>query len=223
MSHSSRPRLNIGAIREKSQSRSPSGLPIFSSAVQEKLHARSQSTWTTSLYLPIPGISNRRLRLPVPNLPWIHSSAVSKFGRRRGSVVVLVGLAFGLFLFYSLVHRIGGGEAPSFMRDPSTLVYSREDLQKIWKWEVESGHYPSRRESMCSSFALSSRLFAWLLLSCYPLSTVEVNALVSRVYTSVYIFYLPSYIFAVLLHIFIFRAGRSRHASPYASVICWMY
>ncbi|KAK7053032.1 hypothetical protein VNI00_004353 [Paramarasmius palmivorus] len=28
--------------------------------------------------------------------------------------------------------------------DPPTLVYRREDLQRIWNWEIESGHYPSR-------------------------------------------------------------------------------
>ncbi|KAG6829925.1 hypothetical protein H0H92_002948 [Tricholoma furcatifolium] len=27
--------------------------------------------------------------------------------------------------------------------DPSTLVFRRDDLQRIWKWEVASGHYPS--------------------------------------------------------------------------------
>ncbi|KAK1216072.1 hypothetical protein PQX77_021303 [Marasmius sp. AFHP31] len=28
--------------------------------------------------------------------------------------------------------------------DPSTLVFQREDLQRIWDWEIRSGHYPSR-------------------------------------------------------------------------------
>lgn len=172
MSHSSRPRLNIGAIREKS--RSPNGLPIFSTAVQEKLHARSPSTWTTSVYLPIPGLPKRRLRIPVPNIPWIHNSAVLKYGRRRGSIIVLVGLVFGLFMIYALAHRIGGGETTLSFRDPSTLVYSREDLQKIWKWEVESGHYPSRRESESSIalvLSLSPALVAckWIVGFCVPL------------------------------------------------------
>ncbi|THU97646.1 glycosyltransferase family 32 protein [Dendrothele bispora CBS 962.96] len=29
--------------------------------------------------------------------------------------------------------------------DPPTLVFRRVDLQRIWNWEVTSGHYPSRR------------------------------------------------------------------------------
>ena len=36
--------------------------------------------------------------------------------------------------------------APSF-RD-STLIFGRENLQRIWKWEIESGHYPSIAKSV---------------------------------------------------------------------------
>lgn len=27
-----------------------------------------------------------------------------------------------------------------------TLVYRQDDLQRIWQWEIASGHHPSRRE-----------------------------------------------------------------------------
>lgn len=37
-----------------------------------------------------------------------------------------------------------------FPGEPSTLVYKREDLQRIWEWEIASGHYPSARRSTCS-------------------------------------------------------------------------
>ncbi|KAF8585562.1 hypothetical protein K439DRAFT_1632567 [Ramaria rubella] len=29
--------------------------------------------------------------------------------------------------------------------DPPTLVYAREDLQRVWEWEIASGHFPSSR------------------------------------------------------------------------------
>ena len=32
--------------------------------------------------------------------------------------------------------------------EPPTLVYRREDLQRIWEWEVAAGHYPSSQKSM---------------------------------------------------------------------------
>ena len=31
--------------------------------------------------------------------------------------------------------------------EPPTLVYRREDLQRIWEWEVAAGHYPSGQKS----------------------------------------------------------------------------
>ena len=32
-------------------------------------------------------------------------------------------------------------------KDPRTLVFRRRELQKIWLWEVASGHYPTSRRS----------------------------------------------------------------------------
>ncbi|KAF9025752.1 hypothetical protein BDZ89DRAFT_1135291 [Hymenopellis radicata] len=34
---------------------------------------------------------------------------------------------------------------PFTPREPSTLVYRRDDLRRIWEWEIASGHYPSKR------------------------------------------------------------------------------
>ncbi len=34
-----------------------------------------------------------------------------------------------------------------FPATPPTLVHRREDLQRIWHWELASGHYPSRQRS----------------------------------------------------------------------------
>ena len=33
--------------------------------------------------------------------------------------------------------------------EPPTLVYRREDLQRIWEWEVAAGHYPSGQKGAC--------------------------------------------------------------------------
>ena len=39
-------------------------------------------------------------------------------------------------------------------QEPPTLVYRREDLQRIWEWEVAAGHYPSGQKSACLTFRL---------------------------------------------------------------------
>lgn len=56
-----------------------------------------------------------------------------------------------MFIVFAIAQRFRTEEkqwsAPLFQGEPPTLVFGREDLQKIWQWEVQSGHYPSRRDS----------------------------------------------------------------------------
>ncbi|KAF7306823.1 Pyruvate kinase [Mycena indigotica] len=109
---------------------------------ENKYHGRNHP-WL----IPIPGLGTRRLLL---NPRRIHQFSISRFGRRVGFVLMLVGLAsslFATFTLISLAKRIGTRETtwPAFVQDPPTLVFRRADLQRIWKWELASGHYPSRR------------------------------------------------------------------------------
>ncbi|KAI0320357.1 hypothetical protein OF83DRAFT_602412 [Amylostereum chailletii] len=132
--------------------RPSNNLPMFSSAVQEKMHRSAQSmSWTLHVSMPIPGVSTRRLRLPLPNVPRMYRISASRFGRRRGFVVMVVAVVALFFTVFALSRRLGSTKQwPTPMdlviRDPPTLVYEREDLQRIWKWEIESGHYPSSRD-----------------------------------------------------------------------------
>ena len=60
-----------------------------------------------------------------------------------------VGLLCVVWVLLSLGRRSGSVNKQwptSFKGDPPTLVFARNDLQKIWEWEIESGHYPSRRK-----------------------------------------------------------------------------
>ena len=84
----------------------------------------------------------------------MHSAATTRFGRRRGLLVLLVAAVCVGTVFVKLTRSIGKATTENWpidigMRDPPTLVYEREDLQKIWLWEIASGHYPSNRESAC--------------------------------------------------------------------------
>jgi WD repeat and SOF domain-containing protein 1 len=72
-------------------------------------------------------------------------------------LVLFILLAF--FFIFALARRFGThAKQWPLTKDPRTLVYGREDLQKIWKWEIESGHYPSRKASALYLFHLRPSL-----------------------------------------------------------------
>lgn len=126
------------------------GLPTHSSAIQEKFSRHSRSpTWIVPISLPIPGVRTRRLRLLLPNPFRLHQLSVARFGRKRGSLVLCFGVLVLLFTTFIFAKRFGTQDKSwtPFPMDPPTLVFKREDLQRIWKWEIASGHYPSRRSS----------------------------------------------------------------------------
>ena len=147
------------------------GLPTYSSssaAVREKRHRQQYSTsWLTPVSLPIPGVRTRRLRLMTPNIARLHQASVARFGRRRGPFMLLLGFLATLYFIFAIHRRFGSGDrswpTPISLGEPSTLVYRREDLQRIWEWEVAAGHYPSARRSTCLSS--SDALFSKLLCS----------------------------------------------------------
>lgn len=126
--------------------RSP-GLPVYStssfssSAVREKLGLRNPSPWFISIQLP------GRIRLLFLNPRRLHQFSVSRFGRVKGSVILSLGFLALFLVFFALAKRFGTREKrwPRPFGPPSTLVYRREDLQRIWQWEIASGHYPSHR------------------------------------------------------------------------------
>jgi hypothetical protein len=134
--------------------RSPNGLPVFTSAIHEKKklrHAKA-SPWTFSIFLPIPGFRNRHFRLILPNVSLFHRVSLSHSSRRR-TLLLLFACVSITFIIFAIAQRFRTEEkqwsAPLFQGEPPTLVFGREDLQNIWKWEVQSGHYPSRRDSRC--------------------------------------------------------------------------
>ncbi|KAJ7125686.1 glycosyltransferase family 32 protein [Mycena crocata] len=121
-------------------------LPHYSSAVQEKYHGRI-SPWFIPLPLAIPGLRTRRLRIWMPNPRRMYQFSVARFGRKRGFAVMVFTFFCMVFTTFAFAKRFGTEEKtwPAFTGDPPTLVFRREDLQRIWAWEITSGHYPSRR------------------------------------------------------------------------------
>lgn len=102
-------------------------------------------SWTIPVSVPIPGVRSRRLRLFMPNTNRIRQINISHFGRRRGPILLCVVLIASIVTVCSFARRFGAEEkqwTPNF-GESSTLVFGRDDLQRIWKWEIDSGHYPS--------------------------------------------------------------------------------
>ncbi|KAJ7130202.1 hypothetical protein C8R44DRAFT_665278 [Mycena epipterygia] len=120
----------------------PSGaLPLHSSAVREKeqLLRSNNPGWFQPVLVPIPGVRNRRLRVLLPSV---------RLRRQRGPLLVCFA-CMAVVLTVVLVSRSFGRTdwepwPPNSPEEPSTLVFRREDLQRIWGWEIASGHFPSR-------------------------------------------------------------------------------
>jgi len=57
-----------------------------------------------------------------------------------------------VFIVFAVAQRFRTEEkqwsTPFIPGEPPTLVFGRAELQKIWRWEVQSGHYPSSRDGM---------------------------------------------------------------------------
>ena len=94
-------------------------------------------------------MQGRHLKLPIPIPPRLYHTTVSRFGRKRGWLVILLGVCTTLWTMFALAKRFGTEEKqwPTPFQTDSTLVFQREDLRKIWEWEILSGHYPSSRKS----------------------------------------------------------------------------
>ena len=124
-------------------------LPSHSSAIEEKLERQHKSSWTKPYFLAIPGVHNRRLRILVPNAGPFNRLHMARLKRKRGPLLVAVA-CLAVFLTVVIVSK-SVGHSDQWQGGPtgesSTLVFKREDLQRIWKWEISSGHYPSTQSS----------------------------------------------------------------------------
>jgi WD repeat and SOF domain-containing protein 1 len=122
-------------------------LPLHQpSAVREKeelLLNNSNAAWFQPILVPIPGVRTRRLRVPFPTL---------RLRRQRGPLLVCFACMAVVLTVILLSRGLGRTEwDPESSDEPSTLVFRREDLQRIWSWEVASGHYPSSQSSAFST------------------------------------------------------------------------
>ncbi|GAA5982944.1 hypothetical protein JCM10908_006844 [Rhodotorula pacifica] len=69
-------------------------------------------------------------------------------------ILIFFSITSFLRLFHATVSvgRSNGVHIP--FTDPSTLVFSPAEIERVWRWEIASGHYPSRRSIPGVSFDL---------------------------------------------------------------------
>ncbi|SJL15676.1 uncharacterized protein ARMOST_19180 [Armillaria ostoyae] len=119
--------------------------PAYTSAVEEKLRLgghRPPGPWFVRVSIPIPGVPRRAISVWIPN---------PRLGRRRGAFVLFAVL---VMVIYAIFHPRPKDDykpwtPPSWPTESTkrnSVVYKPEDLQRIWEWEIQSGHYPSRRK-----------------------------------------------------------------------------
>lgn len=133
----------------------PTHSPSSSTAKEGKHFLRHSRPRLISLSLPFPNTRNRRLQLVLPNIRHLYSSSVIRYGRRAANCFFLISFIICVFLTFALTKRFGTRSKrwPRII-NTSTLIFKTEDLQRIWHWEVASGHYPSRQPSLlCLSAA----------------------------------------------------------------------
>lgn len=137
-----------------------SPLPSYSNAIEEKHHLTTRpSRFFTHFYIPMPGRRRVVVPLPIPPSAWIWMN--NKFGRKRASIAVWIVLLVIGWLLLGMLRSFRWEHRPRWTKpiigDPPTLVYGREDLRRIWNWEIASGHYPSKRPSEGHLSRLSAR------------------------------------------------------------------
>ncbi|KAJ7188594.1 hypothetical protein C8R46DRAFT_25494 [Mycena filopes] len=129
-------------LRQHSNAR-PLSLPKYY-APEDKYHKRGPIPVQTWVTYPI-SVCGLRFKLVLPNLKAAYLTAISRFGRMRGALLILLTLLTLAFTIFALVRRFGSTHKKWPLEESPTLVFKREDLGRIWRWEIASGHHPSRR------------------------------------------------------------------------------
>ncbi|KAJ4499524.1 hypothetical protein C8R41DRAFT_754457 [Lentinula lateritia] len=115
---------------------------------------------TPQSYLPLPSVSTNESSRVSWHKGWpiftfdrsfFPRSSVRltlRFGRKRRNFVLIVLFGFIILFLFTRKNNFDFERLKNslpFTVYPPTLVYRREDLQRIWAHEITSGHYPSTR------------------------------------------------------------------------------
>lgn len=87
------------------------------------------------------------LYLPIPSRIWARLPGAGRPTPLRLCLIFFIFLGT-IILITGFHKKDGGGTAwhGPFLGDPSTLVITKEEVARIWQWEVMSGHHPSVKQ-----------------------------------------------------------------------------
>jgi WD repeat and SOF domain-containing protein 1 len=130
-------------IVHRDRGRKPNGLPTHSSnGVNPEARRRSPlMPWTDPGRSSLPKVPARRLHIPLSNVRYADQLYGRRVGRKQSGLLLCLFVLLIGCIFFALVKYFRHGSR-------RTVVFGRENLQKIWKWEIASGHHPSTRQSM---------------------------------------------------------------------------
>ena len=126
-------------------------LPSHSSAILEKHQLTRSTSFFTVIAIPLPSLfaRHKHSHVNIP-IPFISCRLVATRPRYLFGLAALgVGIIITLYALFCL-HKFFPSQAKDWLAssgESQTLVFSRDDLRKIWQWEISSGHYPSNRRS----------------------------------------------------------------------------
>lgn len=121
----------------------------YTHPTDEKENADHSSSWFIPPPASTPIVQPRRVRVKI--VGHTHESTISWLNH-RGIFTRCIAFLGGLSAVCVVLILLGTEESswtPTF-RD-STLVFGREELQRIWRWEIDSGHHPSNAKSVIFS------------------------------------------------------------------------
>ncbi|KIK68993.1 hypothetical protein GYMLUDRAFT_213869 [Collybiopsis luxurians FD-317 M1] len=135
--------IHLRAPSSASARRSNHALPKFYSD-KPYYHSRSSTPWIIPFSIVIPG-PRRRLQLWIPNIRGLHRASLSRFGKKKGSFLIILVYGFLIFSIFAVAHRFGSKKKTWPGVPSTTLVFEKDDLWRIYEWEIKSGHHPSTR------------------------------------------------------------------------------
>lgn len=135
---------------------------------------KPNSAWTTTFFVPIPGVPSRRFKVILPLPPFLGAMIRKRLARPKAlliSVFIVVLVILNISVVYRKLdyeHRTGESWPQTVTKSitkTDTCVFAADQIRKFYEWEIWSGNHPSRRRSESRRNALLlPELITWLLV-----------------------------------------------------------
>jgi hypothetical protein len=107
--------------------------------INESASTKKPTKWISKFHDIIPGLPQRDTSTKLPISIGLVAVVRSHFARPK-SVIVTLSLGVLFLIGIRLVSN-------NVIAKKATLVFDREEIRKIYEWEIKGGNYPTRRRS----------------------------------------------------------------------------